>query len=290
MTMIGRGKAKQTNHEWQTDSLAAPAINRAIEGDDAAYLAMAPTVRLNDYTQIFTKAIVVSGTANAVDTAGRREELSYQLTKRSKELKRDMEMAITQNQASSAGGAATARSMASMESWIFTNRTSLGTGTNQSTPGWIASSVAAPLDSSVQGTITEAALKAVIASCWAAGGKPTTIIVGAYNKRKISAFPGIATQTVQYGSNVKSQGTILSAADVYVSDFGVLNVVADRFSRDRTALIIDPDYWSLDYLRPFQQSELAKTGDSEKRMMLTEVTLRASNEASSGKVTDLATS
>lgn len=290
MTMIGRGKATQTNHEWQTDALSAAATNRAIEGDDASYVTMVPTVRINDYTQIFTKAIVLSGTSDSVNTAGRKSELSYQLAKRSKEMKRDMEYAITRNQASSAGGAGTARSLASMESWIVTNRTSLGTGTAQTTFGWSANAVAAPTDSSVAATITEAALKAVIAACWTSGAEPSKIVVGQYNKRKISAFAGIATQTVQYGAGVKSQGTILGAADVYVSDFGVLNVVADRFSRDQTALILDPDYWSLDYLRPFQQFPLAKTGDAEKRMMLAECTLKSSQEAASGKIADLATS
>lgn len=275
-----------TDLEWQTDALAAAGNNRQIEGDDATILTAAPTTRLNNYCQISSKAISVSGTEiDGMNPAGRKNELSYQIAKRSKELKRDMELSITQNQASSAGSATTPRSSASMESWIATNKTSVGQGTSQTTPGFSGGTVAAPTDSSVTGTLTEAALKSVLQSVWTAGGDPDVIIVGAGTKQKMSTFTGIATQ-YRENSGVK-QATILAAAAVYVSDFGELRIEPDRFSRDRTALILDTDYWSVNYLRTFRQFELAKTGDSEKREMLAEWTLVSKNEKASGKITDI---
>lgn len=286
MSTIGRGaSAKSTLHEWQTDVLAAAASNRQVEGDDATILTAVPTVRLNNYTQISSKAISVSGTDRAMNPAGRADELSYQLTKRSKELKNDMEFAITQNQASSAGSATVARSSAGMESWLSSNKTSVGQGTAQTTPGFSGGTVAAPTDSTVTGTVNEAALKAVLQSIYTAGGSPDLVIVGAGTKQKFSTFTGIATQ-YRENSGVK-QATILAAAAVYVSDFGELRIQPDRFSRDRTALILDTDYWAVNFLRPIQQFELAKTGDSDKRELLCEWTLEARNQASSGKIADI---
>lgn len=285
LSNAGRTKAKQTYHEWQTDALAAAAANRKIEGDDPTAVAINATVRVGNYTQISEKTVIVSGTADAVNKAGRKSELSYQVAKRGKEIKRDMEYALTRNQASSAGGASVARSLASVESWLATNKKSVGQGTAQTTPGFSAGTVAAPTDSSATGTFTEADLKLVISECWTAGGDPRIVMVGPKTKQIISGFQGIATQ---YRENKGlKQATIVGAADVYISDFGDHRIVPNRFSRDQTALVLDMDYWAVAYLRPFKIEELAKTGDSEKRMLIVEYTLEAKNEAASGKVTDI---
>lgn len=288
MSAAGRGKATAVLHEWQTDALAsASTTNAAIEGDDAAVLTATPTVRLGNYCQIATKAVSVSGTQDAVRKAGRKSELAYQIMKRGKELKRDLESQITQNKGSASGGTGTARTSASVESWIFSNRTDLGSGGSPTTPGFISGTVAAPTDNSAFGTFTETALKAVIQAVWTEGGDPGMIMVGPKNKQRASGFAGIATQ-YRENKGVK-QATILAAADVYVSDFGEHRIVPNRFSRDRTALVLDMEFWEIAYLRPFQQFELAKTGDSEKRQMLVEYTLVSKNEKASGKITSLVT-
>jgi hypothetical protein len=288
VSMIGRGKAKAVYHEWQTDALAAAsATNAAIEGDDATILTATPTVRLGNYCQILTKAISISGTQETINKAGRKSELAYQIAKRGKELKRDLEAVSSQNKGSTTGAAASARAMASLESWLFTNRTDLGTGGNNTTPGFISGIVAAPTDASVAVTFTKAALDTVIQACWTAGGDPSKILVGPYNKTKASGFTGISTLYKEI--NGMKQGVITSGVDTYVSNFGEHFIVPSRFNRDKTVCVIDPEYWELAYLRPFQQFELAKTGDSERRQMLCEVTLVSKNEAASGKITSLAT-
>ena len=122
---------------------------------------------------------------------------------------------------------------------------------------------------------------------WASGSEPDFALVGPKAKQRISAtFLGIATQ-YRENSGVK-QATILAAAAVYVSDFGEIKIVPSRFSRDRTVQILQMEYWAVAYLRPFQQFEIAKTGDSEKRQMLAELTLISKNQAASGKIADLA--
>lgn len=288
VSKMTRNKATQVNHEWLTDSLAAAASNRRIQGDDKTAVTADPRMRVNNYTQISDKVIQVSGTSRAVNAAGLEDELSYQVAKRGRELKRDIELAVTQNQPSSAGGAGTAASMASMESWIATNKTycgSLDGSVGATTPGWSSNAVAAPTDNSQTSSVTEALLKSVLQSIWTAGGEPSMIVVGAGVKQKMSTFTGIATQ-YRENSGVK-QATILAAAAVYVSDFGELRIVPDRFSRTRTALILDMDYWALSVLRPMQTENLAKTGDSDKKMLITEYTLESRNEKASGKITDI---
>lgn len=295
LTMASRVDVKATLHEWQTDALSAAAANRQIEGDDAAGGTAVPTSRLGNYCQIASKYAVVTDTQQAIDKAGRGSEMSYQIAKRLGELKRDMEFALTQNQASSVGGAATARSLASIETWLtFTtgasmtgNGTSLGTGTAQTTPGWTSGgSLLAPTDSTVTGAFNVTSLKGVIAACWTAGGNPGIIMVGGAQKQVVSGFTGIATLYREAGTT--SKGTaIIGAADIYVSDFGEHRVIPNRFQRNRTALVLDMDYWAVGYLRRVSQKEIARTGASQKRFIDVEFTLVAKNPQSSGKVADL---
>lgn len=298
-SMLRKGKpARNVYIEWQKDSLAAASgTNKAVEGADYSPLTASPTTRLRNYCQIWTKGLLVSGTANAVNTAGREEELAYQIAKRGKEMKRDMETNLTGNYASAAGASATARAMAGFEAWLTSNDFGGGTAgaTDYAAGGYTAAgTVTAATDGSSSNlvTFTEACLKTVMASCWAAGGQPSILMVGQWNKRVVSAFSGITTKYSDFGNNPSSSAglSIVAAADIYLSDFGKLKVVPNRFSRDRVALFIDPEYLSIHYLRPMQVNQIAKTGDAEKRQMLCEATMMMKNEAAHGKFADLRTS
>lgn len=281
---VKRGKATATFHEWQTDELDAAATNAQIEGDDARTNTAVPTVRLRNYCQIFSKTVRVSGSQRAADSAGRDDEFDYQVAKRSKEIKRDLEYALVRNQPSTVGGAGTARMMAGIESWLTTNRTSSGQGTAQTTPGYSGGTVAAPTDSTVAGTVTEAMLKNVIQLTYVQGGDARLIMVSPAGKNKVSTFTGIATQ---YQQAEGKQAIIVSGADTYVSNFGRHTIAPNRFMRDSVYLVLDMDYWALATWRPFTSYPLAKTGDSDRKQILGEVTLVARNEKASGKVTDV---
>lgn len=286
-----REKASNVKHEWQIDKIAAAiATNQVAEGTNGANTAVAPTSRIFNYTEIPTYTFQVSGTAQAVNTAGRANELSYQLVMFGLRMKRDIEAAASQNNGFNAGATATGRVSASLESWMSTNFTSQG-----ATVGAVASvgfvtgtGCTAPVDSTVPATVTEANVKAMIRAAWTAGGKPDTILVGPYNKVKVSGFSGILTNNIfqQAGGQAK----IVAAADAYVSDFGTLKVIPSRFNRDRTVCILDMNYWAIAYLRPFQSMQLAITGDSIQRQILAEYTLVSRNEAASAKVADCSTS
>jgi len=279
---IGRENVKNTYFEWQTDSLAAAsASNAALEGDDvASFTAVSPTSRIGNYTQISTKNVVISGTLEALDKAGRRSELTYQLAKLGSELKRDMESALLANQSPVAGNTTTARRTAGLPAFIKTN-TDFGSG------GADTAGIAARTDGT-QRAFTEALLKTVIAEVWESGGTPKMLMVGSHNKQVASGFTGIATRFRDVPAGQQAQ--IVGAADVYVSDFGTVNIVPNRFQRARDAFVVDPQYASMAVLRPIQQMELAKTGDAEKRLMLVEYGLKVNNEAAHGIVADLTTS
>ena len=280
MSSIGKTKATAVYHEWQTDSLAAATTgNAAIEGADATSATLSPTVRLGNYTQIIQKTVQVSGTLDTVNKAGRKSEKAYQLAKASAELKRDLETILLANQGRSAGTSTVARKLGSILSWIKTNS---DVGSGGSDPATIGVSTRTD---GTQRTFTEALLKTVVSEVFVSGGSPKILMVGAAGKQKVSSFAGIAAQRYMAPGNTPT--TIIGAADIYMSDFGQISIVPNRFMRVRDALVLDPEYAALAYLRPFQTNDLAKTGDSENTQLLAEVTLEVKNEAAHGIVADL---
>lgn len=283
-TAIGSGKADNTFPEWQTDALAAAAANAQVEGDEAAFTTPTATQRLGNRTQISRKTVVVSGTDDVVNKAGRDTELGYQIAKYGKELLRDIEFELTQKNGIVTGTSSTARQAAALELWITTN---VSGGASYASVAKTAGqpNAGATQTDGTQRVFDEEDLKTVNQACWTQGGQPTVLMVGPFNKRVVSGFTGNATRTIDAGGK-----RLQSAIDVYAHDFGELTVTPNRFSRDRTAVVIDPGYWSVLWLRPIFMKELSATGDAEKRLLIGEWTLQASQEASSGKVADLTTS
>ena len=268
MSTVGQSKAKATYHEWQTDSLTdAVSTNAAIEGADAVAATLAPTTRVGNYTQILQKTVQVSNTLDTVDKAGRVKETAYQLSKASSELKRDIEKTLLSDNAQDQGSSVKARQLGGIQTWLTSNVVTAGDGVDAT-------------------NFTEDNLKAAVLDAYTAGGTPSMLLVSPANKQVVSTFAGIAEQRYQAPSN--SATTIIGAADVYLSDFGTMSVVPDRFLDDDVALALDPTMFSVAYLRPFKQTELAKAGDSTKHQMLTELTLQVKNEASSAMINGIA--
>ena len=283
---IGRDTAKSTFFEWQTDALAAPDnANAVVEGDEAAFATPAATTRLGNYTQISRKTLIISGTLEAVDKAGRKSEEAYQMAKRGAELKRDMEAMITANQAAVAGNTTTARRTAGVPAWLTTNVNRGATGANAVFTNGVPTTAATD---GTQRAFTETLLKDVLQKVWVSGGSLKMLVVGPFNKVAASAFTGIAD--IRYNAQGNKPTTIIGAADIYVSDFGNVTIVPNRFQRERDAFVLDPEYAAVSTLRPMAKVKLAKTGDAEKSMLLTEWGVKMKNEAAHGIVADLTTS
>lgn len=288
LSNLDRVSAEASYHEWLNDTLASAAANRQIEGDDASYSTSNAATRMGNYCQISRKTFLVSGTLEAVKKAGRKSELARLGTKLMKEMKRDMENALVGNQASSAGGSATARSSAGMESWITTSDNSgngvrATTTASASTTGFSSGVVGAPTDGSTTGSLTEASLKTALSNAWADGGNPRIILAGSTQKTAIDAFTGIATRFVDSSPN--KQAAIVGAANMYVSGYGDPHmVILSRYVRSSVVLAIDPDYWAVAFLRKPFVEELAKTGDGVKKQMIAEYCLVSRNPIASSKV------
>jgi hypothetical protein len=263
----GNKRATQRYHEWQRDALKSAAVNKFIEGDSASALAITPRVREGNYCQIVRKVWQISDTDMAVNTAGGSED-SQQLTKHLKELARDIEYALVINGSSASGASGTARQLKGLLGWISTNNET-GAGTALE-------------------ALTEDMLNDALSDIWAAGGEPSNILVGGFNKRQISGF---TTNTRNIAATAKE---LNAAIDIYESDFGRLAVRLHHQLNTTAAgtLIIlgDMSHWNKAWLRPVKREQLARDSASTKYMVEAELTLESLSEAGHGKVTLLTTS
>ena len=278
---VGSENVSNTFFEWQLDDLSSVDVTPVIDGDDvASFDATTATVRVGNYTQIRRRSMVIADNLGFQDLAGRNDEVAYQLAKRGKEIKRDLETIYTGNTARSAGSASAGRVTAGLGAWVATNVNKAGDGTN---PTAVDGSDAR--NDGTQRDFTEAMLKDVMQKAYTEGGNPSVLMVGPYNKTVVSGFAGIAAQ--RYQAPTDGPTTIIGAADVYLSDFGALTVVPNRFSRERDAWCLDTEYASVATLRPIQAVDLAKTGDAEKKMLICETGLKVTNEKAHGLIADL---
>jgi hypothetical protein len=282
MSNIGKASCASTQFDWQTDSLAAAASNAQIEGDDTAASALSPTTRYVNYTQISKKVFVISGTAEAVKKAGRKSEIAYQIAKNAKELKRDQEKALTGTAVAVAGNSTTARVTAGFDTWLDTNTSNGSSGTDYTFSGGVPST--ARTDGTNR-TWTEDLLKAALLAQYNSGGEVSMLMVSPAKKQETSAFTGIAD--IRASVQGAKPATIIGAVDVYVSDFGNLEVVPNRFMPTDLAYLIDPEQAKKRVLRPYFSEQLGKTGDSTKYHLIEEYGLEVTNEAAHAVVRDL---
>ena len=271
-SLAAKSKATSTLHEWQTQDLAAPASNAQAEGDDASAKAVTPTVRLSNRTQISTKTVIVSGTQQATLSAGRKSEMGYQMSMAALELRRDMELGLTQNNLAATG----TRTSRGLVGWAGDN---VDSGVGYVAPNYVTN--VAQTDGT-QRAFTEAQLKNVLQKVFTAGGEPDTVMVGPLQKQTFSTFSGNATRF-----DKSEDAKLFAAIDVYVSDFGSLKIMPNRFQRSRDAFVLTSDKIAVAYFRPFQTIELATTGDAQQREVLAEYCLEVRAPKAHAAIYDL---
>lgn len=269
--------AKNTLHEWQTDALRASGANAHIEGDDTVAAARTATTRLGNYTQIFKDAVSIPDTDEGLDKAGRQKEIAYQTLKIAKEQKLDIEKALFDNNARVAGNSTTARELAGVPAWLVTNTARGATGANPAGTG---------ADAATDGTaraFTQALFDGVMQGIWAAGGKPDSVYLSAFQMNIALGFVGNNNQR----SNVTAESEkVIKHMAVYVTPWGTVEFVPTRENRARDVFIMQDNMWKVGILRGTKNTPLAKTGDSTRRQVLTELTLVCANEKASGTVAD----
>ena len=278
-------KASNTYHEWQTDSLRSSAANAHIEGDDTVGEARTATTRLGNYTQIFKNSVIIPDTDEGLDKAGRAAEMAYQVLKIAKEQKLDIEKALFDNNKYEVGSASAARELAGCGAYVSSNVANIGGSGGANPTGSVPGNTAR-----TDGTATvfsQADFDTVMQGIWESGGNPDTVYLSAFQMNKALDFTGYNNQRSHIEATSK---TVVKAVDIYVTPWGTVEFTPSRENRGRDVWIMDSDMWACGVLRPTKNTELAKTGDSTKRQVLTELTLISKNEAASGLVADCTTS
>lgn len=271
-------KAKNTLVEWQTDTLRSSGVNAHVEGDETAFAAATPTVRLNNRTQIFKDAVIIADTDEGLSKAGRAKEMAYQTLKIAREQKLDIEKALFANQAADAGNdSTTPRLLAGLGAWVKTN-------TDLDTTSGVDNAVGvARTDSSATRAFDEDDFNAVMQSIWTSGGNPDRVYLSPTNMNAALSFTGGGNSRRNIDA---AKETVYNSVDVYVTPWGTVEFTPSREVRGKDVYILQSDMWEVAVLRGTKNTELAKTGDATKRQVVTELTLCAKNEAANGLVAD----
>ncbi len=250
--------------------------NAALEGDDAPVARFTNRTRQQNYTQIFTSSIDVSGSMQASRAFGVDDEVDYQKQERMRELLRDLENCVINGVApefTQVGSASVRRSMNGIIPLIQTNDLAPG---EDGMP-----------DGSGTGSdeLNEELLNAALRRVWdQSSGSVDTIVVGGAQKRKINDF---ASASRQY---VPEETSFRDMINVYESDFGVCRVVLSRWVPADTLLLLDSSRIEVMPLqgRSFHFKPLAASGDSFKGQVIGEYTLEMKNEQAHAKLQGLA--
>lgn len=288
-TMIGKESFKTTHPEWETDDLAAPADNAVPEGDDYTFAATTPAVRLGNYTQIFRKEGIISGTQDATDNAGGVEQVRYQKLKKAVELRKDVEFSIVAANPSVAG---TTRYSGSLSTWIATN-VSRGVsgangGFNTSTNLTVAPTIG------TQRAFTKALMDNVMQQGYQQGANFKYVSMSPYVKSVFVTFMSDTNvASFRYAASDGKNNSIVANADIYEGPFGKVTVVPNRVQAGsaglaRNVFFLDPEFLSWGWFRRIKEDkDVAKTGDAEKFVMIGEGALKVKNEKGLGVVADV---
>ena len=289
-------KATNTLFEWVNETLSDRDDTAVLEGDETTRAASALTTRSNNVCMILSRNATTTGTQEALGNFTKASQLGHQMARKSKELKRDVEFAITRNKAKNVGNATTARQTATLITWFNTgakfnvsadagSTTAAGDGSNT----WTRSATTR--------AVSEAQINAVMESVFDNGGDPRLMFVSPGHKVDISAFTG-RTNTRE----MVDKGTVGSPISIYASDFGDISVVPCRtlgkdaagatgsaICANKDIYILDPDHYRIAELRTYTSFPLAKIGDSESRQVLYEFGLQVDSGQAHGLITDLTT-
>lgn len=283
-SMAGKVKATSKHPEWEYEDLDTPGDNAQLEGNEFTFAAVEHPARVGNYTQIFRKDYVFSGSQQAVDNAGRVEKAAHEKMKKGVALRKDIEFSIVANTASDGGDP---RRSGGLPTWLETN-TSRGSG---GADGGFSSGVTTTATNGTQRAWTKTLTDDVLQSIYEQGGNVTTVVCSSYNKRVFATFMSDSNVAPFRYAAGKGTNTIIGTADIYDSPYGPVKVMPNRVmstsGNSRNVFAIDPKLVKWANLRPIQEAEVAKTGDAEKGVILGEGCLKVLNEKGLGVIADV---
>lgn len=297
-SMLQTVAATSTKHEWIRDSLSDASAAGTVEGNEFAGSTLVDPTRVNNHTQILRKDFSVTGTNEAVTHAGMASQFSYQMMKALRELARNTEMALLcqKDAATPAGAAATARTMNGLYHEILDADVAL-TANNFIYDVIGTDGVADPAISGSSDDLEEADFNTLLQRMWTVGVTPNVVLAAPAAKKDITAFTGSAASRFNVGRN-----DLVANVLQYESDFGTVDIHLERFgptggggsAEDGDAGVIDADNGSVTafaldtnhirkaFLRPTVAERLPKSGDSERGMILHELTLEVAAIGAAG--------
>ena len=250
--------------------------NAALEGADASPARFTNRTRRQNYTQIFTATVEVSGSQLAARQIGIADEMDYQMQERLRELMRDLENCVINGIAPAAnaqGNATTRRTMRGIRASIETNIFQPG---EDGMPDG---------DGDGDDLLNEALLNAALRAIWEqSAGRIDTIVCGGAQKRMINRFVATSQRFTQRDDRYRNM------VNLYESDFGVCRIIMSRSVPQDSLLLLDSS--RIDVLpllgRSFHFKRLASAGDAEIGQLIGEYTLEFRNENAHGLLTGLA--
>lgn len=272
LTKCGKQSTSNTYTEWQTAEIRPPQIQGEVEGSDTDS-EFQPTVRVGNYTMIQKQGFKVSGTATALNLAGRNKEYAYQALQAGKALKRDLEMALLGTQARSAGSTATPRMLAGVGSWITTNTVGDATfPTDADGTGTFAAGTGAAFN--------QADFDSILQAIWEEGGTPDRVYLSA--DLMTAAVEALEGNNNQRANIMASEEKVINSMVRYQTPFGAVTFVPSRMMPAGSIYVVDSSKWKVATLRGWKQDKLARTGDSLHGQIVGEHTLVSLNEKASG--------
>jgi hypothetical protein len=261
-----------------------------VEGADYSYESTTQPSRDFNVTAILRQDIGVTETQRAINTAGFKDAYAYEIQKATKRLAIKLEKMVFAALTTATGASGSARVMKSFQSFITTNTAFAGTNAGQ-----------AGVDATHDGVVSAGDFNDMLELIYRAGGNPEQVYVSPKVKRQISAFtvPGAAAGTPHARNIAAMDKKLVSAIDFYDSDFGLIQVVLDRWVPESTnattatasatatggqMFFLQRNMNRLAWLRPMVHQLVGKRGDSVAGIVVGEVTLEVLNEKANGRI------
>lgn len=286
VSMLDRVGSEQTLTEWLVQELNPAANVPQPEGFQAAMSPPKKPLRLNNVCQILARTTAVSGTMRVTNQVG-EEEYIRQMLLRGREVRRDLELAITSE---SVKTTADPRALAGLQTWCTIGSVGAATGAFPAGDGTNGHTAGTLRDLTIQ--MVEDAMMAN----FNAGQVPSVAIMSANIKKwwsnMAATVPSATNPIVQDNilqATMPTPVTVNAAVDVYRGNFGTLQLVPDRFIPAHVVELISPEFLELAPLpgRDMEEEELGKTGDNTQGFILWEGTLRVTAPKAHSVIWDL---